>query len=218
MADLFNSLLPSLPHSSDTNLFLIHHPNGVIPTTAQDAPLALITRPRSQSSTPSNKPVPSAVSPTYPVPINLKKHSKKMSYSFVSLLQSSASSDVTVKRRKTPVSVCSGKRLSKSNLAGLLGASTTSSKSEVCSWRDSDDTSGEDHEDDDDDNDDHEDEDSGSSLSGENKMALISFMHTCKLGVQPKPERMTFPAGISQHFKDQNMQSKKESRQMGKKK
>lgn len=74
------------------------------------------------------------------------------------------------------MSVCSGKSLSKSNLAGLLGASATSSKSEVHGWRDSDDTSGEDHEDDeddDDDNDDLEDEDSGSNLSGENKMALF---------------------------------------------
>lgn len=175
MADLFNSLLPSLPHSSDTNLFLIHHPNGVIPAAAQDAPLALITRPRNQSSTPSSKPVPAATNPPYPIPINLKKHSKKMG-SFGSLLQSSASSDVTVKTRKTLMSVCSGKSLSKSNLAGLLGASATSSKSEVHGWRDSDDTSGEDHEDDeddDDDNDDLEDEDSGSNLSGENKMALF---------------------------------------------
>lgn len=82
------------------------------------------------------------------------------------------------------MAVCSGKSLSKSNLAGLLGASATSSKSEVHSWRDSDDTSGEDHEDDDDDdNDDLEAASSGSSLSGENKTALISFMHTCKLGV-----------------------------------
>lgn len=72
------------------------------------------------------------------------------------------------------MSVCSGKSLSKSNLAGLLGASATSSKSEVHGWRDSDDTSGEDHEDDeDDDNDDLEDEDSGSNLSGENKLALF---------------------------------------------
>lgn len=171
MADLFNSLLPSHPHSSDTNLFLIHHPNGVVPTTAQDAPLALITRPRSQSSTPSSKPLPAAISPPYPMPINLKKHSKKTSGSFGSVLQSSASSDVTVKTRKSPMSVCSGKSLSKSNLAGLLGASATSSKSQVHSWRDSD-TSGEDHEDDDD-NDDLEDEDSGSSLSGENKWPLF---------------------------------------------
>lgn len=158
------SLLLSVPHSNDTNLFLIHHPNGVIPTTVQDAPLALITKPRSQSSTPSSKPLPAATSPPYPMPINLKTCTKEMSGSFGSLLKSAASSGVAHTSRKTPKSLVTGKSLSKTNSACPPVALVRSSESDIHSSKDSDDSFGDD--DDDEDNDDLEDEDSGSSLTG----------------------------------------------------
>lgn len=160
------SPLLSLPHSNDTNLFLIHHPNGVIPATVQDAPLALITKPRCQSSTPSSNPLPAATSPPYPMPINLKTCTKEMSGSFGSLLKSATSSGVAHTSRKTPKSLGTGKSLSKANSACPPVALVRSSESDIHSSKDSDDSFGDDHDDDDEDNDDLEDEDSGSSLTG----------------------------------------------------
>uniref|UniRef100_A0A8D3AKP8 Bromodomain adjacent to zinc finger domain 2B n=1 Tax=Scophthalmus maximus TaxID=52904 RepID=A0A8D3AKP8_SCOMX len=69
----------SLPHSNDTNLFLNHRPNGAFHSEVQDAPLALITKPRSQSSTLNNKPLLAATSPSDPMPINLSTCSKEPS-------------------------------------------------------------------------------------------------------------------------------------------
>lgn len=158
------SLLWCLPCSSDTNLFLIHHPNGVIPPTVQDAPLALITRPRSQSSTPSARPLSASSSPPYPMAVNLKTCTKEMPGSFGSMLKSSASSGVAHTSRKTPKSLCAGKSLSKTDSARAPVAPVRSSESH--SSKDSDDSFGDDLDEDDEDNDDLEDEDSGSSLTG----------------------------------------------------
>lgn len=163
-ANTLSSLLLSLPCSDDRNLFLIPHPNGGIPAAVQDAPLALITKPRSQSTTPSSKPLPAATSPPYPIPINLKTGTEEMSGNFGFLLKSSDSSGVAHASRKTPRSLCTGKSLSKTNSSCPLVDLVRSSESDIHSSRESDDSSGDDHNDEN--NDDLEDEDSGSSLSG----------------------------------------------------
>ncbi|XP_078117921.1 bromodomain adjacent to zinc finger domain protein 2B-like isoform X2 [Sander vitreus] len=163
-SDTLSSL--SLPHSNDTNLFLNHHLNGVIHSAVQDAPLALITTPRSQSSTPSSKPLLVATSPPYPMPINLSNGTKEMSGSSASLLKCSASSGLAHRTMKTntPKYLHTGKSLSKTNSSYPLVDSVRGSESDIHSSRDSDDSLGNDF-DDEDDEDDIEDEDSGSSLS-----------------------------------------------------
>lgn len=158
------SLSWCLPCSSDTNLFLIHHANGVIPNAVQDAPLALITKPRSHSSTPSAKPLSASASPPCPVAVNLKTCAKEMPGSFGSVLKSSAPSGVAHTSRKTPRSLCAGKSLGKTNSARAPVRSSESHSS-----KDSDDSFGDDLDEDDEDNDDLEDEDSGSSLTGQIK-------------------------------------------------
>uniref|UniRef100_A0A8D3AKL9 Bromodomain adjacent to zinc finger domain 2B n=1 Tax=Scophthalmus maximus TaxID=52904 RepID=A0A8D3AKL9_SCOMX len=94
----------SLPHSNDTNLFLNHRPNGAFHSEVQDAPLALITKPRSQSSTLNNKPLLAATSPSDPMPINLSTCSKEPSGSSASLLKSSASARPAQGPRETKTS------------------------------------------------------------------------------------------------------------------
>lgn len=166
-SDTLSSHLLSLPHSNDTNLFLNHHPNGVIHSAVQDAPLALITKPRSQSS--SSKPLLGATSPPYPMPINLSTGTKEMSGSSASPLKSSAPSGLAHRPRKTktPVSLHAGKSLSKTNSSCPPVDFVRGSESDIHSSKDSDDSLGDDYDDDDeDDEDDIEDEDSGSSLSG----------------------------------------------------
>uniref|UniRef100_A0A8C9ZYP5 Bromodomain adjacent to zinc finger domain 2B n=1 Tax=Sander lucioperca TaxID=283035 RepID=A0A8C9ZYP5_SANLU len=160
-SDTLSSL--SLPHSNDTNLFLNHHLNGVIHSAVQDAPLALITKPRSQSSTPSSKPLLVATSPPYPMPINLSTGTKEMSGSSASPLKCSASSGLAHRTMKTntPKSLHTGKSLSKTNSSYPPVDSVRGSESDIHSSRDSDDSLGNDF----DDEDDIEDEDSGSSLS-----------------------------------------------------
>ncbi|KAI5621075.1 bromodomain adjacent to zinc finger domain protein 2B-like isoform X2, partial [Silurus asotus] len=66
---------PNLQHS---NLFLTStllksspHHNGVVLSTVQDAPLALITKPRSDSSKTPDKPLLASTSPCFNTPINL---------------------------------------------------------------------------------------------------------------------------------------------------
>ncbi|XP_074515535.1 bromodomain adjacent to zinc finger domain protein 2B-like isoform X3 [Sebastes fasciatus] len=163
-----SSHLLSLPHSNDTNLFLSHHLNGAIHNAVQDAPLALITKPRSQTSTPSSKPLLVATSPPYPMPINLSTGTKEMSGSSASPLKSSASSGLAHRPRKasTPKPLHAGKSLSKTNASCPPLDLVRGSESDIHSSKDSDDSLGDDFDDDDEDNeDDIEDEDSGSSLS-----------------------------------------------------
>ncbi|XP_032385707.1 bromodomain adjacent to zinc finger domain protein 2B isoform X2 [Etheostoma spectabile] len=165
LSDALSSL--SLPHSNDTNLFQNHHINGVIHSAVQDAPLALITKPRSQSSTPSSKPPLVATSPPYPMPINLTTGTKEMSGSSAFPPKCSASSGLahrTMKTNTTTKSLHTGKSLSKTNSSYPPVDSVRGSESDIHSSRDSDDSLGNDF-DDEDDEADIEDEDSGSSLS-----------------------------------------------------
>ncbi|XP_070694020.1 bromodomain adjacent to zinc finger domain protein 2B-like [Pempheris klunzingeri] len=162
------SLRPKSQNCNDANLFLNRHPNGVINNTVQDAPLALITRPRGQSSTPSSKPLLAATSPPYPTPINLSTGTKEMSASSAFPLKSCASSGLVQRPRKskTPKSLHAGKSPSKTNSSCPPVDLVRGSQSDVHSSKDSDDSLGDDFDDDDeDDEDDIEDEDSGSSVS-----------------------------------------------------
>ncbi|XP_019110796.2 bromodomain adjacent to zinc finger domain protein 2B isoform X3 [Larimichthys crocea] len=161
------SLRPKSQNCSDTNLFLNHHhhPNGVSHSTVQEAPLALITKPRSQRSTPGSKPLLAATSPPYPMPINLSTGTKVMSGSSASPLKSSASSGVahTQRKSKSPKSLHAGRSLPKTSSSCLPLDLVRSSESDIHSSKDSDDSLGDDYDDEDDE--DIEDEDSGSSLS-----------------------------------------------------
>ncbi|XP_033965632.1 bromodomain adjacent to zinc finger domain protein 2B isoform X1 [Pseudochaenichthys georgianus] len=161
-SDTLSSHLMSLPHINDTNLFLSHHLNGMIHGAVQDAPLALITKPRSQSSTPCSKPPLVATSPPCLMPINLSTGSSD------STPNSSASPGRVHRQRKsnTP-KFLPGKSLSKSSTSCPPADLVRGSESDIhSSSRDSDDSLGDDFDDDDDDDDDDvEDEDSGSSLS-----------------------------------------------------
>uniref|UniRef100_A0A3B4V579 Bromodomain adjacent to zinc finger domain 2B n=1 Tax=Seriola dumerili TaxID=41447 RepID=A0A3B4V579_SERDU len=166
-------------YSNDTNLFLNHRPNGAIHSEVQDAPLALITKPRSQSSTPNSKPLLAATSPSYPMPINLSTGTKEPSSSSASPLKSSASSGLAHGARKTKISksLHAGKSLPKTNPSCLPVDLVRGSESDIHSSKDSDsdslgddfddedDDDDDDDDDDEDDEDDIEDEDSGSSLS-----------------------------------------------------
>uniref|UniRef100_A0A8C8IX25 Bromodomain adjacent to zinc finger domain 2B n=1 Tax=Oncorhynchus tshawytscha TaxID=74940 RepID=A0A8C8IX25_ONCTS len=82
---LSSHTLPS-PHTNISNLFLATsflgpHPNGVIHSTVQDAPLALITKPRSisQSRSTNNKSLLAATSPSFSMPVNLSTGTKEHS-------------------------------------------------------------------------------------------------------------------------------------------
>ncbi|XP_059199016.1 bromodomain adjacent to zinc finger domain protein 2B-like [Centropristis striata] len=163
------SLGPKSQNRNDNNLFLNHHLNGVMHSAVQDAPLALITKPRSQRSSPSSKLLhQGAASPPCPMPMNLSMGTKEMSGSSASSLKSSASSGLAHKPRKTSTPKCvrAGKSLSKSNASCPPLDSLRGSESDIHSSKDSDDSLGDDLDDDDeDDEDDMKDEDSGSSLS-----------------------------------------------------
>ncbi|KAF0026480.1 hypothetical protein F2P81_021217 [Scophthalmus maximus] len=155
-----------LPSSNDTNLFLNHRPNGAFHSEVQDAPLALITKPRSQSSTLNNKPLLAATSPSDPMPINLSTCSKEPSGSSASLLKSSASARPAQGPRETKTSkyLHTGRSLPKTLTSCAPVDLVRGSESDMHSSKDSDsDSLGDDF--DEDDEDDIEDEDSGSSLS-----------------------------------------------------
>uniref|UniRef100_A0A668AXU0 Bromodomain adjacent to zinc finger domain 2B n=1 Tax=Myripristis murdjan TaxID=586833 RepID=A0A668AXU0_9TELE len=157
---LSSHILPQL-HSNHTNLFLNHHPNGVIHnSTVQDAPLALITKPRSQSRASSSKPLVAATSPPFPMPVNLSTGIKEPLGPSAAPLKASTSSGLAHRPRKnkTPRPLLGGKSLSKSNLSCSAVDLIIGTESDIPSSKDSDDSFGE-EEDDDDDDDEEDDED-----------------------------------------------------------
>ncbi|XP_056289566.1 bromodomain adjacent to zinc finger domain protein 2B isoform X2 [Pseudoliparis swirei] len=201
--DTFSSHLLSLPHSSDTNLFLNHHLNGVIHNAVQDAPLALITKPRSQVSIPSSKPLLGATSPPYLMAINLNTCTEEMSGSSASLLKSPVSSGLAHRPRKnnTPKSLHAGKSLAKTNASCPPVDLVRGSESDIHSSRDSDDSLGDDFDDDDEDNEDNiEDEDSGSSLS-ESESNLDSDSDGSEDGIKERSETETDSDAEKTHLK-----------------
>uniref|UniRef100_A0A3P8PRB4 Bromodomain adjacent to zinc finger domain 2B n=1 Tax=Astatotilapia calliptera TaxID=8154 RepID=A0A3P8PRB4_ASTCA len=143
-------------HISSSNMFLNLYPNGAINGAVQDAPLALITKPRIQSSTPNSKPLLAATSPPCSMPINLSTGTKEMLDSSASPLKTSASSEP--RSRKTTQTVHSGRSLTRTNTSCLPVDLVRGSEPDIHSSKNSDDSLGDDYDED-------EDEDSGSSFS-----------------------------------------------------
>ncbi|XP_069389334.1 bromodomain adjacent to zinc finger domain protein 2B isoform X3 [Paralichthys olivaceus] len=160
------SLQLSSQNCNDTNLFLNPRPNGAFHSEVQDAPLALITKPRSQSSTLNNKPLVAAISPSYLMPINLSTGTKEPSDSS-SPLKSTVSPQLAHGSRKikSPKSLYTGRSLLKTHSSCPQPVELVrGSESDIHSSKDSDsDSLGDDY--DEDDEDDIDEEDSGSSLS-----------------------------------------------------
>ncbi|KAM3861958.1 bromodomain adjacent to zinc finger domain protein 2B-like [Diretmus argenteus] len=156
--DMLSSRILPPPPSNHTNLFLNHHHNGVIHI-VQDAPLALITKPRSQSRTSTSKPLLAATSPHFHMPVNLSTGTKEPS----TLSKPSTSSGLAHRPRKnkTPMPLRAGKKLTKTNPSCPPVDLVKGVESDIPSSKDSDDSLG----DDDDDEDDVDDEDSDGSLS-----------------------------------------------------
>nr|XP_014264504.2 bromodomain adjacent to zinc finger domain protein 2B isoform X3 [Maylandia zebra] len=142
--------------SCSSNMFLNLYPNGAINGAVQDAPLALITKPRIQSSTPNSKPLLAATSPPCSMPINLSTGTKEMLDSSASPLKTSASSEP--RSRKTTQTVHSGRSLTRTNTSCLPVDLVRGSEPDIHSSKNSDDSLGDDYDED-------EDEDSGSSFS-----------------------------------------------------
>ncbi|KAM6985023.1 bromodomain adjacent to zinc finger domain protein 2B-like [Aplochiton taeniatus] len=166
--------------SSHSNLFLPssllgqhqRYANGVVHSMVQDAPLALITKPRSQSRALGGKALLAATSPSIPLPVNLSTGTKEPPDSFGPGPHASTSLDLSQRPRKnkTPKALQTVKGLSKSHLSHSLGNLVKDTESDILSSKDTDDSSGEDDDDlddDDDDLDDDEDdnEESDDSLS-----------------------------------------------------
>lgn len=129
------------PNPQHSNLFLTStllknspHFNGVVQSTVQDAPLALITKPRSDNSKTPDKPLLAATSPCFNSPINLSTGSRQ-----------SYSGPPTLDRATT---LHESYRVNARSL--LQGKMFMGTESDVASSKDSDD-SGEYEEDDDDD-------------------------------------------------------------------
>ncbi|XP_041858352.1 bromodomain adjacent to zinc finger domain protein 2B isoform X2 [Melanotaenia boesemani] len=137
-----SSARPKNQICSDTKLLTNFHPKEDNYSAVQDAPLALITKPRSQSSAPNTRPPLAATRPSYLMPIYLSTGTKEMSRSSDSSFKSSASSGLPAGSKKA----------------------ARNCVSDFHSSKDSEDSFG-DNDDDGDDEDDIEDEDSGSSLS-----------------------------------------------------
>ncbi|KAG9349229.1 hypothetical protein JZ751_027672 [Albula glossodonta] len=160
------------PPSKHSNLFLSNtilgqHPNGVIQSAVQDAPLALITKPRDQARVPDKSPVPvPAPSASFPAPVNLSTGSKGSKGSqVISVVRARPSTSPGRSRSTiTPIVLPSGKPLSQSHLAQSLVEMFRASESDIPSSKDSDD-SAEDDEDEDDEEEEDEDEDSDDSPS-----------------------------------------------------
>uniref|UniRef100_A0AAY5K523 Bromodomain adjacent to zinc finger domain 2B n=1 Tax=Esox lucius TaxID=8010 RepID=A0AAY5K523_ESOLU len=144
-------------------------PNGVIHSTVQDAPLALITKPRSsQGRTPDSKPLLAATSPPFSMPVNLSTGTKEQS--------SPALAHRAGKSKAPPKGLRTGKCTSESqtHLVHSLAELFRNTESDIPSSKDSDDSVEEEEEEDDDDDDDVEDEDSDDSLSGPGKRRRVT--------------------------------------------
>ncbi|KAG7466909.1 hypothetical protein MATL_G00147360 [Megalops atlanticus] len=162
------------PHSKHSNLFLSntllgHHPNGVIQSTIQEAPLALITKPRGQPRTPE-KPVLVVPSAPFSAPVNLSTGPKNPSAVSVVRARPSTSpgrADGPAKSR-TPNAPPGPKGLPQSHLAQSLVDLFRGTESDIPSSKDSDDSVEDDEDEDDDDEDEDDDSDDSPSESESN--------------------------------------------------
>uniref|UniRef100_A0A3P9BJ37 Bromodomain adjacent to zinc finger domain 2B n=1 Tax=Maylandia zebra TaxID=106582 RepID=A0A3P9BJ37_9CICH len=162
-------------HISSSNMFLNLYPNGAINGAVQDAPLALITKPRIQSSTPNSKPLLAATSPPCSMPINLSTGTKEMLDSSASPLKTSASSEP--RSRKTTQTVHSGRSLTRTNTSCLPVDLVRGSEPDIHSSKNSDDSLGDDYDED-------EDEDSGSSFSGSGRRRRVTDERVLRLPLE----------------------------------
>ncbi|KAG9340882.1 hypothetical protein JZ751_020075 [Albula glossodonta] len=155
------------PHNNHSHYFLSstllghQHPNGIIQSTIQDAPLALITKPRSQATNP-DKPLPLALaaapsSSSSSTPVNLSTGGKSH---LTQTSTSSAPAHHGPGKNRTPKAEFTGKAASQSHLVQSLVDLFRGTESDIPSSKDSDDSiEDENDEDDDDDDDDDDDED-----------------------------------------------------------
>ncbi|XP_042566548.1 bromodomain adjacent to zinc finger domain protein 2B isoform X3 [Clupea harengus] len=169
------------PYSGHSNLFLagtlLGHPcspqpNGVIQSAVQEAPLALITKPRGHSRTP-DKPLLAATSPAFSTPVNLTTGAREHSLSASSSASASATAGVLGPATSSPrprkgkptkvtmVAAAGPSPGQQSHLVQSLVDLFRGTESDIPSSKDSNDSAEdvEDWDDDDDDDDDDEDED-----------------------------------------------------------
>ncbi|KAM9484211.1 bromodomain adjacent to zinc finger domain protein 2B-like isoform 18-T19 [Salvelinus alpinus] len=162
---LSSHTLPS-PHTNNSNLFLAtsflgpHH-NGVIHSTVQDAPLALITKPRSisQSRSTNNKSLLAATSPSFSMPVNLSTGTKE--HSSGGLASTSPGLAHRAGKSKAQHKALHKGKDHQTHLVHSLVELFRGTESDIPDSKDSDDSV----EDDDDEDDDDDEEDSGDSLS-----------------------------------------------------
>ncbi|XP_064820634.1 bromodomain adjacent to zinc finger domain protein 2B-like isoform X10 [Oncorhynchus masou masou] len=163
--------LPS-PHTNHSNLFLATsllgaHPKGVIHSIVQDAPLALITKPRSSSQNRStiNNSLMAATSPPFSMPVNLSTGHKE--HSSGALGWASTSPGLAHRAGKSKAqqkALHTGKGISQSqtHLVQSQMELFRGTESDIPSSKDSDDSI---EDEDDEHDDDDDDEDSDDSLS-----------------------------------------------------
>lgn len=161
--------LPS-PHTNHSNLFLASsllgaHPKGVIHSKVQDAPMALITKPRSSSQNRStiNNPVMAASSPPFSMPVNLSTGTKEHSSGALGWVSTSPGLAHRAEKSKAQQKALhTGKGISQTHLVQSQVELFRGTESDIPSSKDSDDSV----EDDDHDDEDDDEEDSDDSLSG----------------------------------------------------
>lgn len=163
---LSSHTLPS-PHTNNSNLFLATsflgpHPNGVIHSTVQDAPLALITKPRStsQSRSTNNKSLLAATSPSFSMPVNLSTRTKE--HSSGGMASTSPGLAHRAGKSKAQHKALHKGKDHQTHLVQSLVELFQGTESDIPNSKDSDDSV----EDDDDEDDDNDEEDSDDSLSG----------------------------------------------------
>ncbi|KAJ8282378.1 hypothetical protein COCON_G00048970 [Conger conger] len=159
------------PYNNHSHLFLsttlLGHHNGIIQSAIQEAPLALITKPRSHARIP-DKPLSTAPAAPSSAPVNLSTGAKSHS------TQPSTSPAPAHGLGKNWISkaASAGKGLSQSHLAQSLVDLFRGTESDIPSSKDSDDSVEDDNDEDDDDEDeeeeDEEDSDDSPSVSDSN--------------------------------------------------
>ncbi|XP_023665884.2 bromodomain adjacent to zinc finger domain protein 2B isoform X7 [Paramormyrops kingsleyae] len=154
-------------HGSHSNLFLSstllghHHPNGVIQSAIQEAPLALITKPRSQVKTPDKPPLAAAGVPPFSTPVNLSMVPTRPSTS-PGLAHAQG-------KNRAPKSISAGRGANQSHLVQSLVDLFRGTESDIPSSKDSDDSvEDEDDEEEEEEEDDEEDSDDSPSDSESN--------------------------------------------------
>ncbi|XP_066542422.1 bromodomain adjacent to zinc finger domain protein 2B isoform X2 [Hoplias malabaricus] len=136
------------------------HPNGVIETAVQDAPLDLITKPRSQSSKTPEKPSQAAANPCFNAPINLTTGTRENVSGLISQNQAFTSHRLNSRAAQRKASRPVHRSGPHSHLLQSLVEVVRGTESDITSSKDSDDS-----EVDEDEAEDEDDKDSDESLT-----------------------------------------------------